>query len=44
MVLVSAPMALKAALTIFVITFKRKTDNKINNSYNNKISNNLFVI
>jgi len=30
-------LALKAALTIFSITFKRKKVNKINNSYNNKL-------
>ena len=29
-------LALRAALTIFGITFKRKKDNKINYSYNNK--------
>ena len=37
-------LALRAALTIFGITFKRKKDNKINNSYHKKINNNLCVI
>jgi len=43
MAVASAPMALAsklqamaAALTIFVITFKCKKDNKINNSHNTK--------
>ena len=30
-------LALKAALTYFGITLKRKKSNKINNSYNNKL-------
>jgi len=30
-------LTLKAALTLFGITFKRKKDNKINNSYDNKL-------
>jgi len=30
-------LVLRAALTIFGITFKRKKNNKINNSYNNEL-------